>query len=300
MEQRERNTLPIINHSSFIRPPISSRLWRYIDFPKFVHLLTSKSLWLSNLEKLAEEDPYEGLPGEVLFPHRLWKSIGDVPSGLRTQILQIYNKLGDLSEKEAFEQWFKLEEQACYMTLSNRRNFYVNCWHAAEHESVAMWKIYASPGTGVAVLTNGGRLGAALEAEPLELHLGAVQYRAPGVFTIGMPNVFDPVVIKSGSYSYEQEVRLVHWDHSQPYHDPLKNFQWNEEKLRFEDVITDDRVLIPGRSVACDVITLVEKVIVSPFAPPWYLQMIEDVRDQLGFKFPVVGSTITSIPKAIP
>ncbi len=59
--------MPIIGHPSFDRPPVTARLWRYTDLPKFVELLTSARLWLTNMEVLATDDPYEGLPDADCF-----------------------------------------------------------------------------------------------------------------------------------------------------------------------------------------------------------------------------------------
>lgn len=291
--------MPISRHASFNRPPISTRLWRYTDLSKFVDLLTSRLLWLSNAEVLAGDDPYEGLPGVVRFPHRIWRTIDDVPDMLRRQILAIYCRRTELTPQEAFKSWFMMEEERCLTTQFGRRQFYVNCWHAAEHESVAMWRIYASPGAGVAIVSNGGRIETALAPEPRQIHLGAVRYVDPTIVEIGTQNTFDTLMVKRSSYSYEQEVRLVHWD-TEDHHDPLANFAWNEETMRFNDIIDDPRPLTPGISCQCDLDTLIERVIVSPFAPSWYLLMIERLREQLGFQFPVISSTLLTAPSTVP
>ncbi len=68
---------------------------------------------------------------------------------------------------------------------AGRRQFYVNCRHAAP-ESVAIWKIYGAPGAGVAIVSNGARLENALSENRTRLHLGAVHYVEPDVFVIGI------------------------------------------------------------------------------------------------------------------
>lgn len=291
--------MPITDHPSFDRPPISTGLWRYMDLPKFVELITSGSLWLTNAEVLAQDDPYEGSPGLLQFPHRLWTSMEQVPDQLGRQIIEIYGRGENNSPEAAFRSWFMVEEQRCIMTQSGRRNFYINCWHAAEHESVAMWKIYGAPGAGVAVVSNGGRLGTALTESEEELHLGAVTYQSPARFKIGVPNAFDPIMIKSSSYSYESEVRLVYWQTADS-HDPLSNFAWNEERLRFDDIVEDVRPVPSGRSFSCDVSVMIKELIVSPFAPLWYAPMIIRLRDRLGYAFPVHQSKLLQQPHIMP
>lgn len=291
--------MPIGNHPSFDRPPVSLRLWRYTDIPKFIELLTSGTLWLTNAEVLAHDDPFEGMPGPVQFPHRMWRTIEDVPEPLRRQILANREREPELTDDQIFRGWFMGEEQRCIMTRSGRRDFYVSCWHAAQHESAAMWKIYGTPGAGVAVITNGARLETALAASEQDTYLGAIQYRDPTYFQIGTPNAFDPMMIKSVSYAYEQEVRLVHWRTGE-FHDALANFNWNDETLRFDDLIDDPRPLRPGVSLACEIDVLIERVIVSPFAAPWYAPMIERLRDKLEYSFPVHTSKLLSAPPVIP
>jgi hypothetical protein len=263
-------------------------LWRYTDLAKFVDLLTSQRLWLTNLET----------PWSLLFPHRIWRSFDELPEMLSKQLLDIYGKhVPQQSPQEIFRGWVMLEEQAGIYMQHGRRQYFVNCWHASDHESIAMWKIYGSPGAGIAVVTNGGRLETALHANPERLHLGAVRYIPPGQVEIGTRNSFDPVLVKGKSYEYEQEVRLVFWD-TEDRHDPLIHDSWNEETLRFDKLVEDPRPLTPGRLFTCDVDVLIERVIVSPFAPPWYLPMIEKLRDQLNFRFKVVASNLLKGPQA--
>lgn len=291
--------MPVENHPSFDRPPVSMPLWRYTDIPKFIELLTSGSLWLTNAEVLAQDDPFEGMLGPLQFPHRMWRTVENVPEPLRRQILASRGRGPETTDEQAFRGWFMGEEQRCIMTHSGRRDYYVSCWHASLHESAAMWRIYGSPGAGVAIVTNGARLETALAANDCDAYLGAVKYRDPNHFEIGTPNGFDPMMIKSVSYSYEQEVRLVHWD-TEDIHDALENFNWNDETMRFEDLIADSRPLRPGVSLRCEVDILIERVIVSPFAPPWYGPMIERLRDKLGCSFPVHTSKLLSAPPIIP
>lgn len=47
------------NHPSFpLTIDRNQKIWRYMDFTKFMHLLTTKSLWFNRSDKF--EDPFEG------------------------------------------------------------------------------------------------------------------------------------------------------------------------------------------------------------------------------------------------
>lgn len=289
--------MSIGNHPSFSRPPAESLLWRYIDLSKFVDLLTSAKLWLANAEVLAKDDPYEGLPGAFQFPHRMWSSIEDVPEQLRTQIIGTYGR-GEVAPEIAFRHWFSISEQQCIMGQFGRRDYFANCWHLSEHESAAMWKIYASPGAGVAIVSNGASLERALADSSEALYLGRVKYREPSWITIGIEYGFDNIMTKRSSFSYEQEVRLVHRK-SDDCHNAIDYESWSDETMRFERLIEDERPILPGISVTCDLAALFDKVIVSPYAPSWFLPMIERLRDQLGLRFAVQNSTLLDLPTAL-
>ena len=139
----------------------------------------------------------------------------------------------------------------------------------------------------------------ALASNEQDFNLGAIRYRDPSWLQIGSDNGFDSIMIKRDSYAYEQEVRLVHW-HTGESHDALANFKWNDETLRFDDLIEDDRPIREGMSLSCDIDILIERVVISPFAPAWYIPMIERLRDRLGFKFPVQPSKLLEGAPVIP
>lgn len=162
-----------------------------------------------------------------------------------------------------------------------------------------MWKIYSSPGAGVAIVSNGARLGTALASISERLYLGAIRYVDPNLVEIGTRNTFDTLMVKRASYSYEREVRLVYWDTEDMY-DPLANFKWNSSNRRFEDLIYDNRPLVLGRAFECDLDVLIERVIISPFAPAWYQPMIERLRDRLDLRFPVDVSKLLTVPLPVP
>lgn len=290
--------MPLVDHPSFDRPLVTQRLWRYMDLPKFVDMLRKKSLWLSNADILANNDPFEGVSGAVQFPHRLWKKFEDVPKSLAEQLMDIYGRDGDGTPESAFRSWVMIEEQRCIFEIYGRRDFFVSCWHAADSESIAMWQLYGAPGPGVAIITNGGRIENALSKNIQNFHLGSVVYRDTSQFTIGSSNVFESIMRKRDCFEFEKEVRLVYWN-TEDMHDPLQHFKWNENSMRFEDLVEDERKVTAGLALECDLDILIEKAIVSPFAPEWHTEMIIDVRDRFSCKFPVYKSRLLSGPTTI-
>lgn len=118
-------------HPNFNELAEESKIWRYMDFTKFVHLLESESLFFTRADKF--EDPFEGV------------------SSMANQSLrnEIYN--GKIPPEA-----FKLLDDFSKMA---RMYTFVNCWHLNDYEAAAMWKLYLQSNEGVAIQTNFQSLG---------------------------------------------------------------------------------------------------------------------------------------------
>jgi hypothetical protein len=88
-------------------------------------------------------------------------------------------------------------------------------------------------------------------------------------------NVFSPFVCKSIAYKHESEVRALFVDmtgHYQPNSVP------------------------PGHFIPVDIERLVERVTVSPLAPPWFQSIVGSICSRYGFAFEVRRSIVYSDP----
>src|SRR5207249_1966506 len=125
-------------------------LWRYFRTERFIESIQSSLLYFPSARQFA--DPFEGA---VAVQPRDWPV--DPPYGAL-----------DFAD-QAFEELRRLTK--------------INCWHCAEYESDAMWRLYAADRKGVAVRTTAARLQAALQPFRLapeygeeEPFWGAVRY----------------------------------------------------------------------------------------------------------------------------
>jgi hypothetical protein len=76
-------------------PPDSNehKLWRYMDFTKLVSMLSRRCLYFTSLQKLADQDAFEGLLPDTYFQYRSWKTPDDVPEHERWR-LTLYSREG--------------------------------------------------------------------------------------------------------------------------------------------------------------------------------------------------------------
>ncbi len=168
------------DHPCFLPPEDQNvKLWRYMDFTKYVSLLVEKQMFFSRADKF--DDPYEGATSHANKPLRKI-AYGDIPI-----------------PEEAFKQASEFNEWA-------RQWVYISCWHMNKHESAAMWKLYAKTDEAVAVQTTYAKL---FEVLTKNTYLGLVNYIDYEKDWLPEDNGFWPYVHKRLSFKHEQEVRGV-------------------------------------------------------------------------------------------
>jgi hypothetical protein len=120
-------------------------IWRYMDLPKFVATLVSKTLWFAKAALL--EDRYEGfchvLPREMPVHDPFAKCVTRTTGGGQTAVISVTQALVEMSKNSAA--YFE----------NARDHLYVNSWCMGT-ESMAMWQIYGSNSCGIAVRSSIG------------------------------------------------------------------------------------------------------------------------------------------------
>ena len=118
-----------------------AKIWRYMDLAKFISLIDTSCLYFCQIDSL--NDSFEG----SLWPSRLLN---------------------------------RSEENSAKLFAEKMRSYYpqlkVNCWHIAENESAAMWKLYSEVNAGIAVQFTFSGLCESLERCSLEVRIGTVRY----------------------------------------------------------------------------------------------------------------------------
>src|SRR5258708_501151 len=137
------------------QPDPQTKIWRYMDFTKYVSLLQSSKLFFPQMSQL--EDKYEGSL-TAIEPEDLARS--DNLAGMLQPVSQQYR---DVSA--------------------------VTCWHMNKGESAALWKLYLSNNEGIAIQTTVQRLLTSLRRPPFMT--GKVIYNRPGDWQTGGGAIID-------------------------------------------------------------------------------------------------------------
>lgn len=175
--------MPASTHFDFLKQPNHGniKLWRYMDFTKFVSLISSSSLYFSRADKF--QDPYEGtLP---IYN----ESLKDIIYGLVPE-----------SERERL-----IKESKIFKDVMRQRT-YINCWHENEFESAAMWDLYGKNNDSIAIETTYSKLKDSLTDE---FCLGMVNYIDYKSMHVPENNIVSPFMHKRVSFKHEQEVRAL-------------------------------------------------------------------------------------------
>ena len=161
-----------------------------------------------------------------------------------------------------------------------RRFVLVNCWHENEHESDAMWKLYSGHGEGIAIKTDFPSRNESLVREDI-VYIGMVNYVDYDMTFIPENDTAAPFLHKRQSFEHEREVRAIIQKH---------NVIGGEIIVGGPDI---DKI---GTYHEVDIPTLVNEVIVPPYAEDWFLELVQTTAETFGLQSPVIKSSLATPP----
>jgi len=246
------------DHPVFNEPKNKSqKIWRYLDFTKFIDLLNNNSLFFCRSDLFT--DQFEG----------------SVPKN--TAVLR------DFQFKEIVVNNQKSDSRytSNYLQVQgkkDRKNIALNCWHMNDYESAAMWNLYLKSDEGIAIQSTYNKLKDCLDESEITIHLGTVNYIDYNKDTIAWNNLFIPYIHKRKSFKHEKELRALIWSI-----DGVNT----KSQVDFSN---------GGISIPVDVNKLVEKIYVSPDSPLWYTNLVQSLTSRFGFDIEVINSKINDNP----
>ncbi len=245
--------MPYVRHSDLTIPPREEKIWRYLDFTKFIAMLETRTLFFSRVDLLG--DPFEG-------------SLTKRDYDLREAFI---NSL-PVSEREILRR----EDLS---TEKLRRTFYVNCWHMNDYESQAMWKIYVKSGEGLAIQSSVGRLQDSLSGAIQDIYAGQVSYVNYDDDVIPNSNLFYRVMWKQKSFEYEKELRAIYWR--------LTRLDRESASPDLRELFDN---LPPGFDIVVDLNTLIENIVLSPTSPKWLERLVRTIASRYNIVQPKSSS----------
>jgi hypothetical protein len=264
LTDRQNVRMRFAEHPLFIPPDDpDAPIWRYIDFTRLVALLDTRSLFFARTDLLGDEFEGSYSRANVEMRPRIYP---EIPAESLTEIARFTEGL--------------------------RRHTYVNCWNLSEYESAALWGLYVPPEGGVALRSTFTRLTQCFIASPgddepggnTSIYVGRVRYADYERHWLPEGNSMWPFVHKRLSFAFENEVRALIQD------TPVVPAAGGGTRI---DLSVSSP---PGRLVEVHLDNLVERIHVSPVAPPWFSELVDSVCKRYEFNKPVTQSTLAERP----
>lgn len=267
--------VPYVDQKHFKLPTNGQRLFRYMNTSKFLSMITSGSLFFPSVGKLRASDPFEGGAGLVnyLMLSADWNLLPEEGKNYFRNDEKFYNlyRLGQLKGYSADSSY-------------SRETIFVNCWHASEYESDAMWRVYSELSEGIAIVTNIDRMKSAIVDESHSVYIGFVDYIDQRVERINDAHYLKRVMWKRHEFSHEREVRLV---------------TSNMDNIEFYRDGTEPNIKDKNRNfvtVDVDLNCLIEAIIFNPRSETWYRKAIIKTIEAVGFSWAVMPSSFEESP----
>jgi hypothetical protein len=234
------------------------KVWKYMDFTKFVSMLDSSKLYFTRADKL--NDPFEGS-----FPKINVAARQQVPEAIPPESREAYIKAMTNMEWSN-KQWPRFHA--------------INCWHMNEHESAAMWKLYLKSDEGIAIQSTFMKLRESFIGDE-EVYLGVVKYIDYESEWVDSKNMFIPFVHKRKSFEHEREVRAV-------------VLKW--PIVENNTFCFDKDTIEHGLKIRVDMKKMVEHLYVAPSAPDWFFELVDAVIKRYGYEFQAIRSKLDEQP----
>ncbi|PHS30185.1 MAG: hypothetical protein COA95_09820 [Methylophaga sp.] len=149
------------------------------------------------------------------------------------------------------------------MSEDFRKYTFVSCWHQSEFESEAMWQLYSDKHKGIAIVTSREKLSNVL---PENIEIDSVKYVDFNADKVELTALH---FYKRSAFEYEKELRAVVIDRNNSNSGIIVNAEPNE---------------------------YIEKIIVSPMAQPWFVDVVKSICTKYGCTFEVEESSLSITP----
>lgn len=182
-----------------------------------------------------------------------------------------FPKYNELHRDEVYGGKCPIPKQSFDAIVSHaKKHTYVSCFHKNEYESAFMWKLYAGE-DGVAFVTSFERLKESFCNEEKHIYISNVQYIDYENQYLPESNLFYLSIHKRKSFSHENEVRCIY----------------------VSDVSNTDGPT--GMLMAVELKKLIEKVYISPYAPAYMRDDVENILRSKGIDAEVIYSPLYTI-----
>ena len=234
----------------------SIKIWRYMDFTKFVSILDNGGLFFTRIDKF--DDLFEG---SFSKGNKRWRDI-------------INSRFEDYRRQNNLD----ISGNAGEIVRNLRKWVYVSCWHQNDQESAAMWKLYSKTNESVCIQTTYDKLRKLLDNS---VEIGKVRYADYQKEWIPESHPLAPFFYKRLSFEHEKEIRAVinladlsDLSSIGIKKEPIEKGIWKYLNLN----------------------QLIERIYIAPNSPNWFAQLVENIVKKYGIEKEIIKSHLENEP----
>ncbi|RYZ79756.1 MAG: DUF2971 domain-containing protein [Proteobacteria bacterium] len=172
-------------------------------------------------------------------------------------------------------------------TNLSRQLYFVNCWHMNDYESAGMWDLYNSSENGIAIQSTFPRMKQSFDNTDKMILMSTVKYHdyeskthdellSENKSTSWIGSSINPATFKRSNFEHEKEIRALYVD----------------LPVEVEQKKIHARNLPSGMSIKVHLDSLIERIVVSPRAESWFVDLVKAVSMRYGLKCNVDGSNL--------
>ncbi|WP_404420325.1 hypothetical protein [Thalassospira australica] len=233
-----------------------------MSFTKFMDLVAFDRCFFSSVANLQKEDPLEGRFPEVLeflLNGGATRLTGVVDGWARALADNLPKVVPLIDETWEYASPFGAVEISPKFTTRELLGVQANwidiiCWHTADVESMAMWKIYGGNEPSVCLVSTIDQFCRSIRLpETSAMVIGKVEYEDLRDGFGNIHDTFTPYFLKSRHYAYEHELRAIVFN---------SDDEWQKDRSAL------------GCHIPVDLSNLISQVILSPNSPDWFLDLV--------------------------
>jgi hypothetical protein len=234
---------------------------KYMDITKFVSLLFKESLFFCRVDKL--EDKFEGTSYKTNYEDRIREVKQMQDSGRLLTNWTDEEIVKDIKTEEEFEE----KQKALHC---------IDCWNISTGESAALWKIYSDFSKGIMIQSSVSNLENAFAESKECIGITEVKYQLYKTTKLPYGNSNHPFLFKQKAYNYENEIRLIYSLAEKS--DSEWKYDWSKEEVE------------QGLYIKVDLVKLIDKIVLSPYSPKWFYELINDITKKYCLNKPIEKS----------
>ncbi|HEY5582278.1 MAG TPA: hypothetical protein VIK56_14170 [Rhodoferax sp.] len=270
--------------------PSEQPLSRYLSLAKFLDLVRRRRIYFAALQHLGDWHEGGSTLLNMLFDTGLFEALDTLANydmtasfGVNVSVDERAHLKAESAARRAkrrivdtaFGQ-FDVTESNRYraVMLGQRAWLDVSCWHRNQDESLAMWKVYGGGAESVCVISSVGALASSLlPPKEVKVYVLPVHYIDHRNELFQSDHLLAAAIHKQKPYSYENEIRAI-------------------AVLGSADILSAREDT--GSYIDIKPATLIQAVRLSPKAPAWFRELIE--QETSPFQIPILQSELDHDP----